>query len=211
MPQHLEFGLDTFGDITAGPDGALLATRTSSATSSKKPVLADGLGVDFFGVGEHHRPDFAMSAPEVVLAAIAGRTKRIQLGSAVTVLSSDDPIRVFRAFFHARRRLEWTRRGHAGARLVHRILPAVRLRSVPIRGVVRREARSVLSFGEIGHRVLARQHPPAAEKPARLSADRKRPAQNLDRRRRQPGIRRPRRALRFAAHARHHRRRSGAV
>ena len=51
-----------------------------------------------FGVGEHHRPDFAVSAPEVVLAAIAGRTKRIRLGSAVTVLSSDDPIRVFERF-----------------------------------------------------------------------------------------------------------------
>ena len=55
-------------------------------------------GVDFFGVGEHHREDFAVSAPEVVLAAIAGRTKRIRLGSAVTVLSSDDPVRVFQRF-----------------------------------------------------------------------------------------------------------------
>src|SRR4029077_3704247 len=56
------------------------------------------LGVDAFGVGEHHRPDFAVSAPEVVLAAIAGRSRRIRLGSAVTVLSSDDPIRVFERF-----------------------------------------------------------------------------------------------------------------
>ena len=61
-------------------------------------VLADGVGVDFFGIGEHHRADFAVSAPEVVLAAIAGVTKRIRLGSAVTVLSSDDPIRVFQRF-----------------------------------------------------------------------------------------------------------------
>jgi probable LLM family oxidoreductase len=61
-------------------------------------VHADALGVDAFGVGEHHRPDFAVSAPEVVLAAIAGRTQRIRLGSAVTVLSSDDPIRVFQRF-----------------------------------------------------------------------------------------------------------------
>src|SRR5690606_40140637 len=58
-------------------------------------VLADQLGIHFFGVGEHHRPDFAVSAPEVVLAAIAARTTRIQLGSAVTVLSSDDPVRGF--------------------------------------------------------------------------------------------------------------------
>jgi probable LLM family oxidoreductase len=61
-------------------------------------VLADQLGVDFFGVGEHHRDDFAVSAPEVVLAAIAGQTSRIHLGSAVTVLSSDDPVRVFERF-----------------------------------------------------------------------------------------------------------------
>jgi len=61
-------------------------------------VLADDLGIDFFGVGEHHRADFAVSSPEVLLAAIAGRTKRIRLGSAVTVLSSDDPIRVFQRF-----------------------------------------------------------------------------------------------------------------
>jgi probable LLM family oxidoreductase len=61
-------------------------------------VLADSLGVDFIGVGEHHRRDFAVSAPEVVLAAIAGRTTRIRLGSAVTVLSSDDSVRVFQRF-----------------------------------------------------------------------------------------------------------------
>ena len=61
-------------------------------------VLADEVGVDFFGVGEHHREDFAVSAPEVVLAAIAARTSRIHLGSAVTVLSSDDPVRVFQRF-----------------------------------------------------------------------------------------------------------------
>jgi len=61
-------------------------------------VLADELGIHFIGVGEHHRADFAISAPEVLLAAIAGRTKQIHLGSAVTVLSSDDPIRVFQRF-----------------------------------------------------------------------------------------------------------------
>ena len=61
-------------------------------------MLADEVGVDFIGVGEHHRADFAVSSPETVLAAIASRTKRIRLGSAVTVLSSDDPIRVFQRF-----------------------------------------------------------------------------------------------------------------
>ena len=61
-------------------------------------MLADQVGLDFFGVGEHHRADFAVSAPEVVLGAIAARTSRIHLGSAVTVLSTDDPVRVFERF-----------------------------------------------------------------------------------------------------------------
>jgi probable LLM family oxidoreductase len=98
MPQPLELGLDTFGDVTAGPDGGLLPQAQVIRNVIDEAVLADQLGIDFFGVGEHHRPDFAVSAPEVVLAAIAGRTRRIRLGSAVTVLSSDDPIRVYQRF-----------------------------------------------------------------------------------------------------------------
>ncbi|HEY4250550.1 MAG TPA: LLM class flavin-dependent oxidoreductase [Roseomonas sp.] len=95
---QLEFGLDTFGDVTAGTDGALLPQAQVIRDVIEEAVLADALGIDAFGVGEHHRADFAVSAPEVVLAAIAGRTSRIRLGSAVTVLSSDDPIRVYQRF-----------------------------------------------------------------------------------------------------------------
>src|SRR5450432_1708430 len=98
MAMNLEFGLDTFGDITTGPDGRLLSHAQVIRNVIAQAVLADELGVDCFGVGEHHRPDFAVSAPEVLLAAIAACTKRIRLGSAVTVLSSDDPIRVFERF-----------------------------------------------------------------------------------------------------------------
>jgi probable LLM family oxidoreductase len=98
MSQQLELGLDTFGDVTAGPDGKPLPHAQVLRNVIDEAVLADGLGVDFIGVGEHHRADFAISAPEVILAAIAGRTKRIHLGSAVTVLSSDDPVRVFQRF-----------------------------------------------------------------------------------------------------------------
>jgi probable LLM family oxidoreductase len=94
----MEFGLDTFGDITVGPDGRLNTHAQVIREVIEQAVLADRLGIDAFGVGEHHRPDFAISAPEVVLATIAGRTTRILLGSAVTVLSSDDPIRVFERF-----------------------------------------------------------------------------------------------------------------
>jgi probable LLM family oxidoreductase len=90
--------LDTFGDVTTGSDGALLHQAEVIRNVVEEAALADALGVDAFGVGEHHRGDFAVSAPEVVLAAIAARTRRIHLGSAVTVLSSDDPIRVFERF-----------------------------------------------------------------------------------------------------------------
>lgn len=98
MTKTLEFGLDTFGDVTIGPDGELISQPQVIRNVIEEAVLADRHGIDFFGVGEHHREDFAVSAPEVVLAAIAARTKHIRLGSAVTVLSSDDPIRVFQRF-----------------------------------------------------------------------------------------------------------------
>jgi probable LLM family oxidoreductase len=98
MAQKIELGLDTFGDITAGADGKPLPHAQVIRDLVDEAVLADELGIEFIGVGEHHRADFAVSSPEMVLAAIAGRTKRIHLGSSVTVLSSDDPIRVFQRF-----------------------------------------------------------------------------------------------------------------
>lgn len=94
----IEFGLDTFGDITRGTDGELLSGAQTIRNIVAQAERADAVGVDFFGVGEHHRPEFAVSAPEMVLAAIAGRTERIRLGTAVTVLSSDDPVRVYERF-----------------------------------------------------------------------------------------------------------------
>jgi len=94
----LSLGLDTFGDVTLDPAGNPLPHDQVLRNLVDEGVLADSLGVDFLGVGEHHRDDFAVSAPEVVLAAIAARTSRIRLGSAVTVLSSDDPVRVFQRF-----------------------------------------------------------------------------------------------------------------
>jgi probable LLM family oxidoreductase len=94
----IELGLDTFGDVTVDRDGRPKSHAQVLRDVVAEAELADRLGVDFFGVGEHHRPDFAISAPEVVLAAIAGRTERIRLGTAVTVLSSDDPVRVYERF-----------------------------------------------------------------------------------------------------------------
>ena len=98
MAQELEFGLDTFGDVTNGADGKPLPHAQVIRNLVDEAVLADQVGIDFIGVGEHHRSDFAVSSPETVLAAMAARTSRIKLGSAVTVLSSDDPIRVFQRF-----------------------------------------------------------------------------------------------------------------
>jgi probable LLM family oxidoreductase len=98
MDGSVELGLDTFGDVTADLSGALLPHAQVIRSVIAEGVLADKVGVDFFGIGEHHRSDYAVSAPDVVLAALAGRTTRIRLGSAVSVLSSDDPVRVYQRF-----------------------------------------------------------------------------------------------------------------
>ena len=95
---QISLGLDTFGDISHGADGKSKSMDQVLRDVVEQAVLADEVGVDFIGLGEHHRPDFAISAPEIVLATIAGRTRRIRLGTAVTVLSTDDPVRVFERF-----------------------------------------------------------------------------------------------------------------
>ena len=94
----LVLGLDTFGDVTSGDDHRPLSHAQTIRNVVEQGVLADQVGVDFFGIGEHHTDDFPMSAADVVLGAIAARTSRIRVGSAVTVLSSDDPVRVFQRF-----------------------------------------------------------------------------------------------------------------
>src|SRR5690349_14661047 len=98
MSNAIEFGLDTFGDVTVGADGKLQTHGRVLREVVAEGELADKVGIDSFGVGEHHRPDFAISSPEVVLAAIAARTERIRLNSSVTVLSTDDPVRVYERF-----------------------------------------------------------------------------------------------------------------
>ena len=91
-------GLNTFGDVGENPDGSPQPHAQVLRQLLEQAELADAVGLHAFGVGEHHRKDFAVSAPEVFLAAAAARTQQIRLGSAVTVLSSDDPIRVFQRF-----------------------------------------------------------------------------------------------------------------
>src|SRR6266404_1022897 len=94
----LLFGLDTFGDVTHDADDRPLSHAQTIRDLVEQGVLADRGGVDFFGIGEHHTADWPLSAADVVLAAIAARTARIHVGSAVTVLSSDDPVRVFQRY-----------------------------------------------------------------------------------------------------------------
>ncbi|UOQ61717.1 LLM class flavin-dependent oxidoreductase [Leucobacter rhizosphaerae] len=97
-PSEVILGLDTFGDVTTTLDGARVSHAQVLRDVVEQAVLADGLGVDAITLGEHHRDDFALSSPEIALAAIAGRTERILLGTGVTVLSSDDPVRVYERF-----------------------------------------------------------------------------------------------------------------
>src|SRR5262245_10495642 len=98
MAYTIELGIDTFGDVTVEGQGAPLSHAATLRHVLAQAVLADQVGIHCIGVGEHHRPDFSISAPEVMLAAIASRTTRIRLASSVTVLSTDDPVRVFERF-----------------------------------------------------------------------------------------------------------------
>lgn len=98
MTADLLLGLDTFGDTTMDLAGNWVSQAQVIRDVVEQGVLADQVGIDAFNLGEHHRPDFAVSSPEMVLAGIASRTSRIRLGSAVTVLSSDDPVRVYQRF-----------------------------------------------------------------------------------------------------------------
>src|ERR1700716_3635037 len=91
----MELGLATFADLSSG-----VSPEQRMRDLVEEAVVADELGLDVFAIGEHHRPDFLVSSPAVVLAAIAVKTERIRLSSAVTVLSSDDPVRVFQDFPH---------------------------------------------------------------------------------------------------------------
>src|SRR5437867_13028822 len=95
----MELGVYTFAEMTPDPStGRIIEPAQRLRNLVEEAELADQVGLDVFGVGEHHRPDFAVSAPAVILAMAAARTKTIRLTSAVTVLSSDDPVRVFQNF-----------------------------------------------------------------------------------------------------------------
>lgn len=94
----IEFGIDSFGDLPRDDRGAIVSHAEAIRATVEEAVLADQVGIDVVSLGEHHRPEYAISSPETVLAGIATRTSRIRLASGVTVLSSDDPVRVFQRF-----------------------------------------------------------------------------------------------------------------
>lgn len=124
----MELGVYTFGELTRDPaTGHMLSPTQRLRDLIEEVELADQVGLDVFGLGEHHRADYMVSAPAVVLAAAAERTKRIRLTSAVTVLSSDDPVRVFQSFGDPRPPVRRARRDHGRQRLLYRIFPALRL------------------------------------------------------------------------------------
>lgn len=94
----IQFGIDTFGDLPRDDEGNVVSHAQAIRATLDEAVLADQVGIDVIALGEHHRPEYAISTPETVLAGIATATSRIHLASGVTVLSSDDPVRVFQRF-----------------------------------------------------------------------------------------------------------------
>src|SRR3954465_13761186 len=98
MTTAFEFGLDTFLPVTVDGSGQPVGADQVIRNAAEEAVLAEAVGIDSFNIGEHYRPEFMDSAGHVILAAIAGRTERIRLGTAVTVLSTQDPVRLYSEF-----------------------------------------------------------------------------------------------------------------
>src|SRR6187455_3155945 len=94
----MELGIGMFGDLHINKNGEVQLAGQRLKELIEEIKLMDETGLDFYGIGEHHRPDYAVSTPEIILAAAATVTKKIKLGSAVTVLSSSDPVRVYQSF-----------------------------------------------------------------------------------------------------------------
>src|SRR5699024_331272 len=96
--QAIQLGLDTFGDVTSTADGKALSPAETLRAIVKEAVLADEVGVDVFGIGEHHRADYAVSAPDAVRADVGAMINQVDVASAVTVLGSEHPVRVYERF-----------------------------------------------------------------------------------------------------------------
>jgi len=134
----MQIGIDSFAASIKDPEtGISIAPNVRLRNLLEEIELADQVGLDVFGIGEHHRSEFLDSAPTIILAAAAGRTENIRLSSAVTVLSAADPVRVFQEFAT----LDLISQGRA--EIVHRGLPALWSEAAGLRRSVCREARSI--------------------------------------------------------------------
>ena len=192
----MELGIYTFAELTPGEHDGATATPAQRLRDLVEEIeLADQVGLDVFGVGEHHRPDFAVSAPAVVLAAAAERTRTIRLSSAVTVLSSDDPVRVFQEFAT----LDLLSGGRAeimaGRGSFIESFPLFGYRARRLRLAVRREARAAARAPRVHARDVVGPAPGAARRPRRVPASGAGPASDLGRRRRHARVGAARRAL----------------
>ena len=204
------FGLDTFGDRNGDADGVPVSHAQTIRNVVEEGVFAEEAGVDFFGIGKHHTEEFPMPAGDVALAAIAARTSWIRLGSAVTVLSSDDPVRVFQRY-STLNAISAGRRSHPRPRLKHRLVPAVRLRPRRLRAALRREGDAVRRTAQRRPGYLGGQDPGVPGEPERGPAHRVRAVSHLDRGRREPGVCGARRPPWLRAGAGDHRRPPGQV
>ena len=206
-PLTMELGLATFADLAAAS-----APQQRMRELIEEIELADQLGLDVFAIGEHHRPDFLVSSPAVVLGAAAVRTERIRLSSAVTVLSSDDPVRVFQDFAEVDLL--------SGGRAEIMAGRGSFIESFPLFGYDLDDYDEL--FAEKLELLLALREQrardagpgataPALERRRRLPAARAGAAARLGRRRRLAAVGRPRRHARAAADARDHRRPARAL
>ena len=207
----MELGLYTFADVSPEPGPGAIGPHERLRNLIEEIELADQVGLDVFGLGEHHRPDYAASAPAVVLAAAAERTKRIKLTSAVTVLSSDDPVRVFQQFAT----LDLLSSGRAEIMAGRGSF----IESFPLFGydlddydeLFAEKLDLLLAHPRQRKSELVGQSARADQRPRRLSPPVPGQTADLDRDRRHAAIRRARRRARSAAGAGHHRRRAGAL
>ena len=208
----MELGIYTFAEVTPDPQtGRTISPGERLRNLVEEIELADQVGLDVFGVGEHHRPDFAVSSPAVVLAAGAERTKRIRLTSAVSVISSDDPVRVFQDFA--------TLDLLSGGRAEIMAGRGSFIESFPLFGYDLRDyddlfeekLRAAARIARERTRHLVGYPSRADRRPRRLPAPAPGSASGLGRRRRRARVRGARRDARAADGARDHRRAAGAL
>ena len=207
----MELGIYTFAELTPDAGGRTISPAERLRNLMEEMELADQVGLDVFGVGEHHRPDFAVSTPAVVLAAGAERTTRIRLTSAVSVLSSDDPVRVFQEFST----LDLLSGGRAeimaGRGSFIESFPLFGYELADYDSLFEEKLRLLLALRESEHVTWSGPAPGPARRPCRLSAAASGSAAGLGRRRRRAGVGGPRRGARATDGAGDHRRASGTV